>query len=114
MLLNLLPKLFLAFMALAMTASLAFAAITLDAAKSQGLVGERTDGMLGIVAAGSDADVAALVSTINAERLAKYQSIAAKNGTDIEKVKALAGQKLFSGAKAGEYVMNAAGVWVKK
>jgi uncharacterized protein YdbL (DUF1318 family) len=108
-----LPKLLMALVVLIMSASIVFAALTVEAAKQQGLVGERPDGMLGIVAAPSP-DVTALVESINTERLAKYQAIAMKNGTGLEQVKALAGQKLIQGAGSGEYIMNAAGVWQKK
>lgn len=108
-----LPKILMALVVLTMSAAIAFAALTVESAKQQGLVGERPDGMLGIVATATP-DVVSLVDTINAERLAKYQAIAAKNGTQIDQVQALAGQKLIQGAGAGEYIMNAAGSWQKK
>lgn len=113
MILHFLPKLVLALVVLIMSASIAFAAMTVDTAKQQGLVGEQPDGMLGIVSEGSP-DVQSLVDTTNAERLAKYQSIASKNGTDIEQVKALAGRKLIENTPSGEYVLNAQGIWQKK
>lgn len=96
-----------------MTASIAFAALTVDAAKQQGLIGEKPDGMLGIVAA-SNPEVTSLVNTVNAERAAKYNALAAKNGTGLAQVQALAGKKLIERAASGEYVMNSAGVWQKK
>ncbi len=99
-------------MALSFSMGLALAALSVDAAKSQGLVGERPDGMLGAVSA--SAEVNALVAATNAERLAKYQAIAAKNGTGLEQVKALAGKKLIISAKPGEYVQSADGSWQQK
>lgn len=111
---SLISKLFLAFAVLVMTASVTFAAITLDAAKSQGLVGERPDGMLGIVTTAPNGDVQALVDTINGERMAKYNAIASKNGTAVDQVKALAGKTLIDRTPSGQYIMNAAGVWQKK
>lgn len=108
-----LPKILMAFVVLIMSASIAFAALTVEAAKQQGLVGERPDGMLGIVST-STPDVVSLVETVNTERLSKYQAIAMKNGTELDQVKALAGQKLIQGAGAGEYIMNAAGAWQRK
>lgn len=108
-----LPKILMAFLVLFMTASVALASLTVEAAKKQGLVGERPDGMLGIVSA-SAPDAATLVDTVNAERLARYEAIAAKNGTDIEKVKALAGNKLIQSAAEGEYIMNSVGIWQRK
>jgi uncharacterized protein YdbL (DUF1318 family) len=97
--------------ALALSSTLALAALTLDAAKQQGLVGEQPDGLVGAVA--PSAEVSALVSATNAERLERYKAIAAKNGTDAAKVQALAGQKLIDQTPPGEYVMGAGG-WVKK
>ena len=99
--------------ALVMSGAIAFAALTVDAAKQQGLVGELPDGMLGIVVSGNP-EVSSLVDTTNAERLAKYQSIAAKNGTELEQVKSLAGKKLIESATSGQYYMTAAGSWQKK
>lgn len=106
-------KICLAAIALCLSGMVAFAAMSLDAAKQQGLVGERPDGMLGIVSS-APPDVQALVNTVNAERLAKYNDIAAKNGTALEQVQALAGKKLIGGAGSGEYIMTAAGSWMKK
>jgi uncharacterized protein YdbL (DUF1318 family) len=106
-------KLILTVAAMIITTTMAFAALSLDAAKSQGLVGERPDGMLGVVSASSP-DVQALVENTNAERLAKYQSIAAKNGTAVDQVQALAGKKLVESTPPGQYIMTSAGGWQKK
>tara|TARA_B100000965_G_scaffold253261_1_gene213093 strand:+ start:355 stop:690 length:336 start_codon:yes stop_codon:yes gene_type:complete len=88
-------------------------AMDLDAAKSQGLVGERPDGYLGAVAAGR-ADVQALVNDINTQRRAKYEAIAAKRGTPLANVERFVGQKLITRAATGEYVMTPGGQWVRK
>lgn len=106
-------KLILTVFAMIVTTTMAFAALSLDSAKSQGLVGERPDGMLGIVAA-ANPEVKALVDNTNAERLSKYQGIAAKNGTPIDQVQALAGKKLIEGTAPGQFIMNAGGSWQKK
>lgn len=100
-----------AVMALLLSASLAFAALDLGSAKSQGLVGEQPDGLIGAVQ--STPDALALVRETNAERLERYAAIAAKNGTDVSKVQALAGKKLVEQAPAGEYVL-VGGKWTKK
>lgn len=105
-------NLFLAACAIVMTASLAMAALTVEAAKSQGLVGERVDGTLGVVVANGEAN--ALVQTVNSERLATYKQIASKNGTSVDVVQAAAGKKLIGSAKSGEYVQGADGSWHKK
>lgn len=85
----------------------------LQAAKNQGLVGERPDGYLGAVAGGR-ADVAALVADINAKRRAKYQGIAQKRGTSLAAVEQFIGQKLITRAEPGQYVMTPGGQWVRK
>jgi uncharacterized protein len=90
------------------------AAIDLDAAKGKGLVGEKADGFLGIVSANPSAEVKALAGSVNAQRRAKYEEIARKNGTAVDAVAALAGQKLVDRAPAGQWVTDAAGNWHRK
>lgn len=107
-------KIVFAAAAVLMSASVAFAALSVDAAKSEGLVGEQPNGLLGIVTAAPSPDVQALVSQTNAERLKRYQDIATKNGTQVEQVQAVAGEKLVTATPAGQYIMNAAGTWQKK
>ncbi|TAL34879.1 MAG: DUF1318 domain-containing protein [Alphaproteobacteria bacterium] len=107
-------KIVFAAAALLMSASVAFAALSVDAAKSEGLVGEQPNGLLGIVTAAPSPDVQTLVSQTNAERLKRYQDIATKNGTQVEQVQAVAGEKLVSTTPAGQYIMTASGTWQKK
>jgi uncharacterized protein YdbL (DUF1318 family) len=85
----------------------------LDAAKAAGHVGERADGYLGVVS-GAPASAKALVDSVNAKRRAKYAEIAKQNGTPVEAVAALMGEKLIDRAPAGQYVMGADGRWKKK
>jgi uncharacterized protein YdbL (DUF1318 family) len=106
-------KIALTVAAMIVTTTMAFAAISLDAAKAQGLIGERPDGMLGIVSAATP-EVKALVDGTNAERLTKYEGIAGKNGTPVDQVQALAGKKLIDNTPAGQFIMNAGGGWQKK
>jgi uncharacterized protein YdbL (DUF1318 family) len=89
-------------------------ALDLDAAKGKGLVGEKADGYLGVVAASPPADVQNLAESVNAKRRAKYEEIARKNGTSVDAVAALAGRKLVARAPAGEWVTDAAGNWQRK
>lgn len=90
-----------------------FAQANVETAKTAGLVGERADGLLGLVKA-APADVKNLVDEINARRLAQYKDIAARNGTSLQAVQAIAGQKLVSQSPAGTYVMDGAGHWREK
>lgn len=88
--------------------------LDLDAAKSQGLVGEKVDGYVGIVVADPTAPVAALVKNVNTKRRSAYEAIAKKNGTAVDAVAALAGAKLIERAGRGEWVTDADGNWRKK
>lgn len=105
-------------LAFALVAALALPAasseLDLDTAKSQGLVGEKVDGFVGIVVAEPTPPVVALVKNVNAKRRAAYEAIAKKNGTEFDAVAALAGAKLIERASPGEWVTDADGNWHKK
>ena len=102
-------KLFLLF-----TLILSFSAFALELsdAKEQGLIGEQTDGLLGVVKVSQEA--VDLVENINARRLLKYKQIAEKNGMTLEQVSLLAGEKTIKKTPAGQYIQNSAGQWVVK
>ena len=103
-----------AFLAFALPVVSAHAA-DIVSAKAQGQVGEQPDGLLGLVnPSTAPADVSGMVTTINAERMAKYQAIADKNGTPVEQTQALAGQNLINRTPAGQFVMGPDGQWMKK
>jgi len=87
-------------------------AIELPEAKEQGLIGEQSNGLLGVVE--SSAEVEVLVRTINARRLEKYAQIAQKNSMTIEQVSLLAGEKTIKKTAAGQFIKNTAGQWVVK
>lgn len=88
-------------------------ALDLAQAKANGLVGEQMNGFLGLVESDASADVKALVQSINAQRQAEYQRIAAKNGTSVEAVARITAQKVIGQAAAGAYVETASG-WQKR
>jgi uncharacterized protein YdbL (DUF1318 family) len=92
----------------------AAAALDVDAAKAKGLVGEKADGFLGIVAPNPAPEVKALAESVNSKRRAKYEQIARKNGTAVDAVAALAGKKLVERAPAGQWVTDASGSWYRK
>ncbi|PGH53762.1 hypothetical protein CRT60_28365 [Azospirillum palustre] len=92
---------------------LALAQDALAAAKAAGQLGERPDGMVGVVP-GAPASAQALAQQVNAQRLARYQEIAKGNGTALDKVQAVAGQQLIERTPAGQFVMTAAGEWQRK
>ena len=88
--------------------------LELEAAKRDGLIGEKADGFVGIVVAKPTAEIQKLVDSVNAKRRATYEEIAKKNGTPVDAVAALAGEKLIKRAASGEYVTDASGNWYQK
>jgi uncharacterized protein YdbL (DUF1318 family) len=87
-------------------------ALSLDEAKEKGLVGEKANGYLGVVAIG-DADAQALSDNINQKRRQIYQDIAQRNKTNVHEVETLAGEKAVHNTKPGNFV-ESHGSWVKK
>jgi hypothetical protein len=106
--------------ALALGAVLALASaapagsLDLESAKQQGLLGERADGFVGVVVAEPASELQALADTVNERRRARYQEIAARNGTELDAVAALAGAKLTARAPSGQWVTDAEGNWYRK
>ena len=105
-------KLIAIFVVVLLVPAMAFA-LSLDQAKASGAVGETPSGYLESVESNPAADVSTLITTINGKRKAQYQKIAAKRGTDLKSVEALAGKKAMEKTPPGQYVkMN--GSWQKK
>ena len=110
------PARILAALLIALGLALALAvaqASPLDDAKAAGWVGEQPNGYLGVVP-GAPASAQVLVSDINAKRQAKYASVASSQGTTLQAVEIVAGEKLIGRARPGEFVMTASGQWVRK
>lgn len=89
-------------------------ALDLGAAKQQGLVGEKPDGLIAAVNGAGNADVQALVRDINAQRMDKYEALAKKHGVQVAVIQARAGSKLVGGTPAGQYFMTPGGQWQQK
>ena len=87
-------------------------ALSLDQAKSGGLVGETPSGYLEAVAAPTR-EVTAVIQDINSKRRDEYNAIAKKNGTALEAVEQLAGKKAIERTVSGNYV-KVNGNWIKK
>jgi uncharacterized protein len=102
----------LAVSGLSMTSSVA--ALSLDEAKAQGLIGERPNGYLGVVPGAANGQAAALVNQINAKRRAAYQSVADSNGTTLKSVEVLAGRKLIGRLKSGQWFIEQGGGWKRR
>lgn len=86
----------------------------LASAKRDGLLGERIDGLLGVVKADTPANIRAMADDINAKRRQEYARIAEREGIEVDAVAQLAGEKLIARAGAGEWVVGADGQWRQK
>lgn len=87
-------------------------ALTLQQAKQAGMVGEQTDGYLGVVTA--QADASKLVLTVNNKRLQIYRRLAKKNNLSVASVATIAGKKAIAKTAKGNYIQSSQGRWVKK
>ena len=86
--------------------------LSLEEAKTKGLVGEKPNGYLGVVNPGSR-EAQSLADEVNEKRRKAYQDIAARNKTQLEAVEALAGEKAIQNTKSGHFVEGSGG-WTKK
>jgi hypothetical protein len=107
---------FAAAIALCATLSSAVAASALiESAKSRCVVGEQSDGYLGIVdGAAASEDVRREVRAVNQQRKAAYADLAARNGVTIEDAAALTAKRLVEGAPSGQCVRLPDGAWAKQ
>ncbi len=87
----------------------------IEAAKAACVVGEQTDGYLGVVD-GTKADEALKreVRAVNQQRKAAYAELATRNGVTIEQAAAVTAERLLNGAPAGQCIQSTDGGWVKK
>lgn len=85
-------------------------AMSLTEAKAQGLVGERTDGYLGVVKPGAED----IVDAVNTARRAEYESIAAQNKQPLDVIEKLGAKQAYEKTRPGNYVQKADGSWQKK
>ncbi len=92
-------------------AQISSAKSTVDAAKTQGLVGERIDGYLGLVTDNTPANVQTAVNEINISRKSYYTKFARAKGVEVAVVARLSGEKLIAKAKSGEKTMGENGMW---
>jgi len=106
------PQLLLIFICTLFLFSQAAYAITLKEAKAANLIGEKSNGYIGVIS-NSNPELTTLVQTINQKRKQKYQAIAASNGTSLKALEIVAGQKTIQKTPVGQYI-QVKGVWVKK
>lgn len=90
-------------------------ALDLDQARAAGQVGERPDGLVGAVASNPNAEVRTLVDQINQARLETYRQLAQQQGTPLEAVQKIAGERqLQAASRNGWFVMDPSGRWQKR
>lgn len=87
---------------------------TLDEAKASGLIGEKSDGYIGLVQGSAPAAVEQLVEDVNRQRRERYEQIARENGITISQVAQLAYARAVEATRSGNYVEDANGRWVRK
>jgi len=81
--------------------------------KSDGAIGETSDGYVDVVDRKDAKAAATLVEEENADRKAAYKLIADKEGVEVDVVATRAGKRNFERAKAGEWLKEG-GKWKKK
>lgn len=107
-------RLSLAAAALFASASAALAQTpAVDQSRSDGVVGERFDGYLGLVTQ-PGAQLRSQVSTINIRRRALYSSLAARKGASAQEVGITAGCQLLGRVAIGQAYMLADGIWRRR
>ena len=91
------------------------ASAAIEDAKDNCIVGEQSDGYLGVVdGAAAGEGVRREVRSINQQRKSAYAQLAARNGVTIEDTAALTGKKLVENAGSGQCVQLPDGSWVKQ
>lgn len=110
---NWIKNIFLTLLISLLTVSVAVAS-ALTQPKANGLIGEQTNGYIGLVTPDVTADIRKLVSDINAKRKAGYQKIAAKQGTSLADVERVGGNTAIEKTLKGNYIRTASGSWRKK
>lgn len=94
-------------------ASLAFAQ-SLDEAKAAGLIGEKSDGYIGLVQTDAPEAAVELVRSVNRQRRERYQQIARDNDIAINTVAQLAYARAVEATRSGNFIEDANGRWVRK
>ncbi|MCO1334584.1 YdbL family protein [Microbulbifer sp. OS29] len=98
---------------LGLTIALPVMAMSLDEAKSKGLLGEANSGYVAIVDSSSP-ELEKLIKEVNSKRKAAYARIAERNNIDIAQVATRAAEKLEARLGPGEYYQDNLGRWKRK
>lgn len=106
-------RILLVFCLMFLGTSAAFA-LSLQEAKEQGLVGERSDGYVGYVVTPPGAGVEAVVKEVNNKRRNKFSETAKKNNLKTEQVAQRFYQRAVKATARGHYYQDPTGAWVRK
>jgi len=87
---------------------------SLDEAKAAGLIGEKSDGYIGLVQQNTPDAVIELVRSVNRQRRERYQQIARDNDIPINTVAQLAYARAVEATRSGNFIEDANGDWVRK
>ena len=98
---------------IAMISPLALAQ-SLEEAKANGIIGEKSDGYIGFVQDNASPELVALVNDVNRQRRARYAEIAQQNNISINEVAQLAYLRAVEATRPGHYIEDAEGRWVRK
>lgn len=89
-------------------------AASLDELRSNGVVGERFDGLAVVRAEAPSADVTSLVERVNAERRAIYGKRASETKAEAGQVGRVYAKEIFERAPKGTWFLQEDGRWVQK
>ena len=101
-------------LSLAIGMTVAAAAADLHTYRAQGVIGEKPDGYVALVAPNAPPDAQAVVQQVNAARRAEYAKIAQQTGTTVEAVGAITARKQIQSLPSGSFFMDGSGRWVRK
>ena len=89
-------------------------AIDINAAKSQGLVGEARTGYVAAVETPASAEVKALIASVNAKRKAQFERTAKKTNTTVPQVANRFYELAVQKTRPGHFYQDRNGRWKKK
>jgi uncharacterized protein len=106
-------KLVLTAIALAVASGASAQSPVVNQAIAQGIAGERYDGYMGVVGAGSPA-LRSAVGAINIQRRALYSRLAAEKGATPQEVGLTAGCQLLARVAVGQAYLLSDGTWRRR
>jgi hypothetical protein len=101
--------------ALTFGAGAAAASAAIEDAKAECIVGEQSDGYLGVIdTSKASEELKREVRANNQQRKAIYADFAERNGITIETAAAIFAERQVNGAPSGQCVRDPSGTWIKK